>query len=240
MNKLIVIVLICLGGFSTTVHAQEFKFGLKGGINKPYGGQITGINSGVPEDYTSDTFTAEGEIGLQGGIWAQLSFGKFFIRPEAGYSKLETIFPFPQGPAVYNVDVVSVPLLVGYNVYGPLDIYAGPSYNVIVSSSIDRLEPLDNPPSVVVQNFPLSAQIGAKVEFGSFGLDIRYDRSLATKEGQPNLDFVSDNADFTFPVLNRANIDDARLNQIIVSLTLKLFDTENAGKRRRRGGSCYF
>jgi len=40
-------------------------------------------------------------------------------------------------------------------------------------------------------------------------------------------------------VMNRAVIDDARLDQIIVSLTVKLFDTANKD-RRRRGGNCYF
>lgn len=232
MNRLVVIILICLGVSHADLQAQEFKFGLKGGVNKTYGGQITGIAS--TPIYTDDTFNAEGEIGFHGGAWVQLNFGKFFIRPEVVYSKLESRFDFPLSPAIYNVDELSVPFLVGYNIWGPLDIYAGPAYKKIIDARLEGTEPISDPPLIVVQNFPLAAQIGAKVEFGSFGLDVRYDRTLASEESQ-GVDIV--NSDYG---INRANFDDSRLNQIIVSLTIKLFDSENAGKKRRRGGSCYF
>ena len=39
--------------------------------------------------------------------------------------------------------------------------------------------------------------------------------------------------------INKATITDARYDQIIVSVTFKLWDTANKD-RRRRGGSCYF
>ena len=238
MSKKLLSLLICfLAVNASLLQAQEFSLGLKGGINKTYGGEITGIAS--TPDYTDETFTAEGEIGFHGGIWTQVNFGKFFIRPEVVYSKLESRFDFPQGPALYEVEELSVPVLVGYNIFGPLDIYAGAAYKNIMESTIERLEPVNDPPQVVVQNTPFSAQIGAKVQFGSFGLDIRYDKTLSSKEAQGPVDFVSDNALFTIPVMNRAVIDDARLDQIIVSLTVKLFDTANKD-RRRRGGNCYF
>ncbi len=230
--KRLFIILICLGGFHTGVQAQEFQFGLKGGVNKTYGGQITGIAS-TPV-YTDDTFNAEGEIGFHGGAWVQLNFGRFFLRPEVVYSKLESRFDFPDSPAIYNVDELSVPFLAGFNIWGPLDVYAGPAYKKIMDARLEGAEPTDDPPLIVVQNFPISAQVGAKVEFGSFGIDVRYDRTLATEETQ-GVDIVNS----TYGI-NRANFDDARLNQIIVSLTIKLFDSENAGKKRRRGGSCYF
>ena len=236
MNKIVGIILLAF--FSVTaVQAQEFKFGVKGGLNKTFGGEITGIPSSP--GYTGETFYGEGEIGFHGGVWTQLSFGRFFIRPEVVYAKLKSRFDFPQGPSLYEVDELSVPFLVGFNVWGPLDIYAGPAYKKIIDSPMENLEPLADPPHVVVQNFPLSAQLGAKIEFGSFGLDIRYDHSLATAEDQI-VDFVSGGPNISNPTMNRATINDSRLHQVIVSLTIKLFDTENAGKRRRKGGSCYF
>ncbi len=216
----------------TALQAQEFKFGLKAGINKTFGGQITGIQSSPI--YTGDTFNAEGEIGFHGGIWTQLSFGRFFLRPEVMYSQLESRFDFPRRPSIYDVDLLSVPFLVGYNVWGPIDIYAGPAYNNILDARLQGTEPLDNPPLIVVQNFPLSAQAGIKAEFGAFGIDVRYDRTLATEESQ-TIDIV--NSEFG---INRATFDDARLHQLIVSLTIKIWDSETAGQRRRRGGSCYF
>ncbi|MFO7720752.1 MAG: hypothetical protein R6W85_09985 [Gillisia sp.] len=240
MSKTLLLLFICFLAFNASLlQAQEFSIGLKGGINKTFGGEITGIDSGIPSEYTSETFTAEGEIGFHGGLWTQVDFGKFFVRPEVVYSKLESRFDFPQGPTLFLVEELSVPVLIGYNIFGPLDIYAGAAYKKILDSSIERLEPLNDPPRVVVQNMPFSAQIGAKVEFGSFGLDIRYDRTLSTKESYGPVDFESRRAEFTVPVMNRAIMEDLRLDQIIVSLTVKLFDTANKGKRRR-GGNCYF
>ncbi len=230
MNRLFIIILLCLGSFPSAVQAQEFKFGVKGGVNKTFGGQLTGIASTA--QYTGDTFNAEGEIGFHGGLWTQLSFGRFFIRPEVVYSKLESRFDFPRRPAIYAVDELSVPFLVGFNIWGPLDIYAGPAYKKVINSSLEGTEPPDQ--SIVVQNFPLSAQAGVKVEFGSFGLDVRYDHSLATAENQ-GVDIVN-----SVYGVNLANFEDARLHQLIVSLTIKLWDTENKDRRRRRGGGCYF
>ena len=239
MNKTLLTLLICFAGIQTAVlQAQEFQVGLKGGINKTFGGEINSFQSTAAE-LPPATYNAEGEIGYHGGVWVQINFGKFFIRPEVVYSALESRFDFPFKPAIYAVDELSVPVLVGYNIYGPLDIYAGVAYKNIIDATLEGNEPVTDPPQIVVQNTPLSAQIGAKVEFGSFGIDVRYDRSLSSKESQ-EINVVSNSANFDFPVMNKGVMDDARLHQIIVSLTVKLWDSENAGKKRRRGGNCYF
>jgi hypothetical protein len=232
MKKVLIVILLILGSLHAEVQAQTFSIGLKGGINKTSGGTLTGIKSAPI--YTDATFEAEGEIGFHGGAWAQANFGKFFIRPEVVYSKLESRFDFPNRPAIYNVEELSLPLMIGYNVFGPIDIYAGPAYKNIIDAKLEGTEPTDNPPVIIVQNTPFSAQFGAKVEFGSFGLDVRYDYSLSSAEKQ-DVDILN-----SVYGVNRANFEDARLNQIIVSLTVKLFDSANAGKRRRKGGSCYF
>ncbi|WP_010228731.1 outer membrane beta-barrel protein [Gillisia marina] len=240
MNKLVIALLISLTSFSfSQMNAQQFQVGLKGGINKTLGGQITGIDSGLPSQYTSDTFEAEGEIGFHGGGWVQVNFGKFFVRPEMVYSKLESRFDFPQGPTLFEVEEFSVPLLIGFNIYGPLDVYGGVAYKNIISSTIERIEPTDNPAEVTIQNTPASAQFGVKAQFGFIGVDVRYDYNLSSADPYV-VDFQSDDALFAEPTVNRATLDDLRLDQLIVSLTLKLWDSENKGKRRRKGGNCYF
>lgn len=238
MNKLVIALLFAFTcQIFTTSQAQQFKVGLKGGINKTSGGQITGIDSGLPAQYTSDTFDAVGEIGYHGGGWVQVNFGKFFIRPEVVYSNLESTFEFQNYNSLYNIKELSVPILVGYNVFGPLDLYVGGAYKNIIDVTLFGLENAsgtNEPPGIVVQNTPFSAQVGAKAEFGIIGIDVRYDYALSSKEVQ-SLDFAN-GGNFG---INKATFDDQRLNQIIVSLTLKLWDSENKG-RRRKGGSCYF
>ena len=212
-----------LSGFS-----QTFSYGLKGGVNYTMGGQITGKEGGNGD--WSGTIEGQGEIGYHGGIFVQADFGKFFIRPEVVYTSLETTFEFPNQPSLYSVDKFDIPLLIGYKVWGPLEVFAGPVYSNILESTLEGDE-YETP--IVVQNSPINAQVGVKVEFGRFGLDVRYERSLSTEEDQQR-DMVENGPDgFGANVIN---FDDARLNQIIVGVIFKI---GGPGLNERRRRACY-
>lgn len=224
MKNYIVGICLILGATFTGI-SQEFSYGLRGGINYTMGGQITGISSNGL--YNDDTFEGTGGIGFQGGIFVQVNFGNFFVRPELVYSTLENEFDFPIEPSSYSVERFAIPFMIGYNVFGPLDIYAGPVYSNILNATLEGEEFL-NP--IVVQNTPVNAQVGAKIEFGRFGIDIRYEHSLSTPETL-ELDIVNDDYG-----VNRATFDDATIDQIIVSLILKL---GGPGLNEGRGRPCY-
>lgn len=227
MNKSYYLLIIGLFLVSIT-HAQEFSFGIKGGANYVMGGQITGISSNGL--YFDGTVEADSKIGYHGGAFFELRYKKFLLRPEFIYSSMETEFPFPKAASVYSVKKISVPLLIGYNVWGPIDIYAGPAYQNVLDSSLEGTEPPDQ--VIVAQNTPLAAQAGIKARLGRFEVDLRYDRSLASAEAY-DIDIV--NSDYG---INRATFDDTRLNQILLSLSFKIFDSEASGGRR--SGGCYF
>ncbi|MGM0934707.1 MAG: outer membrane beta-barrel protein [Bacteroidota bacterium] len=229
MNKSFLPILIGLMFFSLSSNAQEYSFGVKGGGNYVMGGSITGENSNA--GYFDGTVEADPEFGFHAGVFFQLKFGKFFIRPEVMYHTMETSFEFPTQPSAYEVEKLSIPLLFGYNIWGPIDIYAGPAYQNIMSSSLEGTEPPDQ--VIVAQNTPLAAQAGVKVNFGRFEVDLRYDRTLASKETQ-NIDIV--NGDYG---INKGYFTDTRLNQVLLSIGFKIGDSEsNPG--RRRGKGCYF
>jgi hypothetical protein len=222
--------LIFIGIFCVSfAQAQEYSFGIKGGGNYVMGGELTGLSSG--EGFNSDTFNAESKFGFHAGIFFELNFGKFFVRPEVIYNSMETEFAFPVQNSVYSVEKLSIPLLFGYNIWGPIDVYAGPAYQNIMNATLQGTEPINQ--TIVAQNTPLAAQAGVKVGFGRFEIDLRYDRSLASPETQ-TIDI--NNGDYG---VNRAEFTDTRLNQILLSLSFKIGDSEsNTG--RRRGGGCYF
>ncbi len=228
MNKALYLFVLGFLCFSFSATAQEFSFGLKGGANYVMGGQITGNSSNGL--YFDGTVEADSQFGFHGGAFFEVRFGKFLLRPEFIYSSMSTEFPFPTAPAEYAVDKISVPLLLGYNVWGPIDIYAGPAYQNVLDSSLEGTEPPNQ--VIVAQNTPLAAQAGIKARLGRFEVDLRYDRSLASEEPM-ELDIV--NSDYG---INRATFDDTRLNQLLLSLSFKIFDSE-ANPGRRKGG-CYF
>ena len=67
--------------------SQELSYGLKAGVNYTMGGQITGNSSnGI---YWDGTVEGSGQIGYHGGLFLQVNFGKFFLRPDVVYTSIE-------------------------------------------------------------------------------------------------------------------------------------------------------
>ena len=196
------------------------------------GGEIEGNTSNTT--YWGGVAEGEGALGFHGGVFGQVNFGKFFIRPEVVYSSLTQEFAIPKKEenTEYNVQTFTIPLLLGYNIYGPLDVYAGPVYSNVLDANIPNEELQD---VIVVQNTPINAQIGAKVEFGRFGVDVRYEHSLSTAE-RLELDFVNQEYGGNQGGANRAWFNDTRLNQVIVSLIFKI---GGPGLNERRRRACY-
>ncbi len=241
MKKIFFSLLFILG-ISVAGIAQTYSYGLKGGVNYSMGGTIRGERSGVnangEPNYWNGTAEGSGQIGFQFGAFGQVNFGKFFVRPEVVYNSIEREMDFPNFPtqyhtpdkaAIHSVQKLDIPLLVGYNFWGPLDIYAGPVYSSIMDSTLEGEQVLDQ---VVVQNSPINAQVGMKAEFGRFGIGVRYEKSLSTPESQ---DLEFNNSEYG---VNRAYYEDSAIDLVKVNVTFKIGGSDiNTG--RRRGRSCY-
>lgn len=212
--------------------SQTLSYGLKGGVNYSMGGEVEGFDSTL--NYWDGIAEGVGGIGFHGGVFAQVNFGKFFIRPEVNYNSLTQEFEIPlrEENTEYSVQTFTIPLLVGYNIFGPLDVYAGPVYSNVLDAKIYGEE--DNK-LIVAQNTPINAQVGAKVEFGRFGLDVRYEHSLSTAERQ-GLDFANSQFGGKNGGANSGAFNDARLNQIMVAVIFKIGGPGLNNKRRR---ACY-
>ena len=215
-NKYVLIVIgLLVAGLA---RSQEYSAGLKGGANYS-------LNDNGSEIFGSEgLLSAESGFGYQGGVFLEVEFGKFFVRPEVFYNHTTGDFVFSQATLEYSVDKISVPLLLGYNIYGPLDIYAGPAYQFLIDKSLENTrDPLEN------DHNNLASQVGIKIVFNRLEVDLRYDFTFPSEDSQV-IDVTN--------VMNNAFMDDGRLNQLMLSLNYKLFGTNI--QRRPRGGSCYF
>ena len=229
MKKSLYLLFIGLLCFSVS-NAQEFSFGIKGGPSYVSGGQITGI-SGDGSDF-GETVEGDSQLNFHGGGFFEIRFDKFLIRPEVFYSAMEVEFDFPLQPSIYAVDKISVPLLFGYNIWGPIDIYGGPAYQKLLDASLEGAEPTK---PIITQNYPLAAQVGVKASFGRFELDLRYDHTLSSEESY-DID-IEENGQNGYGI-NRATFNDDVLHQVLLSINFKIFDS-SANPGRRKGG-CYF
>lgn len=199
------------------INSQEYSAGLKGGVNYSFnddGSEV--LRNGVQ-------YSAESDFGYQAGVFLELNFGKFLVRPEVFLNEANGEFEFSESPSVYSLQKLSVPLLLGYNLYGPIDIYAGPAYQLILNKEMEN-----SADELLDDHSNLATQIGFKVGFNRIELDLRYDFTIPSEDFQ-RIRFKGDS--------NRSYFDEGRLNQLMLSVNYKIFG--NNLSRSRRRGNCY-
>lgn len=170
-------IVILLTSF-TVVQAQEYAFGIKGGINFNNIGELYHYGpesgGGINANPAVDTYyTADKEMGFQFGAFAMIAFDKFFIRPEVSYTSIKNSYPLALKTANWTSTKIDIPLLLGYKIYEPVSIYAGPAFSTISSM---ELEGVESP--IVYEKTAINLNAGIFAEFGRFGIDLRYEYGL--------------------------------------------------------------
>lgn len=189
---------------SSTALAQS-GLGIKGGLNYGDNGEIS---------YTDVTTAGEdiikggdSKVGYHLGLFYRADLGGFFLRPEFLYTRTKSSYEFNDSEADYNVSKLDLPILLGMDILGPVNIFAGPSLQYILDNDFDGVSLGE-----VENEFTVGAQFGVGLRLGSLGLDVRYERSLKENEATV-LDLNNGNG------LQRI---DTRPNQLIFSLSLRL------------------
>ncbi len=144
-----------------------------------------------------------GNIGYHIGL-----FGKFgndiYVRPELVYTRTTSDYD----GADFKMGKLDVPVLVGLKVIGPLNVFAGPAFQYILDTQFDGITIED-----VENDFSVGLNIGAVVNLGKLGIDLRYERGFSSNEAR----FINSNiTDVPNSKLH------TRPNQLILSLSLKL------------------
>ncbi len=226
-------------------NAQEFTYslGIKGGVNYSLGGHI--IEGAPNDDPRGPQYDAQSKIGYLGGVFAQANLGRLFLRPEITYASIKTGYEFPLAETEHKVTKFDIPVLLGYNIIGPLDIYAGPVYSNISTSNI-IVDPNGEESRVVVQSSPgVNLHAGIKFDLGRFEIDFRYERTLdAPDDLHTSHDFdpvtPMEDGTTTYYGVGRTTIEDPRIHQVILAVSFKIFGNDFESNRGRRGGDwCY-
>ncbi|WP_405326137.1 outer membrane beta-barrel protein [Leeuwenhoekiella sp. LLG6367-2.1] len=171
-------------------------FGIKGGLNYGGTGDISDSASNAYDDPSSD-------IGYHVGVFARTG-ERLFFRPELVYTKLNTTYE----DSDFGMQKLDAPLLIGYEVIGPLNIFAGPSLQYILDTDYDGLALGD-----VKNDFTVGLNFGAGVALGKLGIDLRYERGFGDNEAE----FLDSRGIIT----NGSRID-TRPDQLILSVSLNL------------------
>lgn len=194
MKKTILVAVFVLIG--ATAFAQNGSgFGIKGGLN--YAG------NGDYFDSTADAYeNPDRNVGYHLGFFGKIG-NKIYFRPELMYTKTKSDYD-NNSLAMSKLDA---PLLVGLNIIGPLNVFAGPAFQYILDTDFEGVTIGD-----VENDVTVGLNIGAGLSFGNFGLDLRYERGFSENE----VSVISSNG---VPTGDRI---DTRPDQLILSLSLKI------------------
>lgn len=172
-NSLIFIFLL---GTYFTIYSQSFSVGFKGGINQISIGELYhwGNWAGSSIRPEEDTYyTANKEMGFQVGAYFVVNYDYFYIRPELYYTSSKSSYDLAYNTMAWEQTSIDIPFLFGYRVFGGVSLYAGPMMSLINDRQLqDNKNTSDRPWSY--EKTLLYGSLGLNIEYGRFGLDIRY------------------------------------------------------------------
>ena len=141
-------------------------------------------------------------VGYHIGVFGKLG-DKIYFRPELVYTKMKSDYD----NSSFDMSKLDAPLLVGVNIIGPLQVFAGPALQYILDTDFENVSIGD-----AKNDFSVGLNIGAGVSFGKFGIDLRYERGFNKNE----ITILDNN---NVPIGDRI---DTRPDQLILSLGLRL------------------
>lgn len=180
----------------------QIQGGIKGGIN---------YNSDSFSNVKDDVFEgAESKAGFHAGVWLRfkLPLTGIYIRPELVYTQLSNKVVYKPNSGVtttYDFQKIDIPVLIGKRFLRVVHVFAGPSFQYILDSDFN----VDDLKRVNSDGFSVGLQLGAGVELGKLGLDVRWERAFSDTEAE----FIDSNS-------NNVNFD-TRVNQIIIGLSYR-------------------
>lgn len=190
---------------SFTTYAQsDSGFGIKAGLNYNKNGDLKGSIQDAGENIIEGS---DGKVGYHVGVFGKLDFPKIYLRPELIYTKTKSSYELDGNSNDYDVSKLDIPVLLGYKIIGPLHVFAGPAFQYTLNNDLGDLE-IDD----VKDDFTVGLHLGAGVNLGRLGLDVRYERGFSENEAN----FIGNN------VTDISGRVDSRPSQIIFSLSLML------------------
>lgn len=173
MKKALFVVAVMLLSIST-VSVAQVKFGVKAGVNFA---NVSGDDMDDMDSRIAPLFGGFANIGLT---------DKLAFQPELLYSmkgaKESGSMDGMDYDATVKLSYIDVPLMLKYNISGGLNIQAGPQLGLLMSADYE-MEAGGESESMDIKDelkgMDLGFNLGAGYDFGSLGVDVRYNLGLS-------------------------------------------------------------
>ena len=193
---------------SLVVQAQSTQFGLKGGVNYNFSGDLA--QTSETDDITHDVLSGvENKTGFHAGIFYKLKYSGLFIKTELLYSEFENSFNTPT-ISTLKTKKIDIPIVAGIKIFGPIYIYVGPDFQYIMDEDFS-----ENHSDITYEDFTTGLHVGLGVEYKRISAEVRWDRGLSAND----IEILGDTSGYNYTLDNRPN-------QILFSLQFALTDTD--------------
>ncbi|MCH4551294.1 porin family protein [Aestuariibaculum lutulentum] len=160
--------------------AQEYAFGVKGGINN---NKIGTLYQRAYNNEPAINHQPNKELGYQLGAYVTGEFGIFFVQPEFNYVTFNNNYELPRSKAQWKTSKMEIPILAGVRIIKPVRLYFGPSFNFYKDTELEGVQVTsysDGGPDL--EKNTMSLNFGIMVRYNRFGLDLRYEQATNTTE----------------------------------------------------------
>jgi hypothetical protein len=197
VSKKLIISTVLIAFISLTASAQKgSSFGIKGGLNY-------NANGDYFQSISSNAEHPDRNIGYHLGFFGKIG-DKVFFRPELIYTSTKSDY----NNGDFKMKKLDAPMLLGFKVLGPINVFGGPSFQYILDSGFDGININD-----VENDFTVGLNFGIGLDIKDVGIDLRYERGFNNNEAT----FIDNN--FGGGASSRI---DTRPDQLILSLSIKL------------------
>ena len=166
-----------------TVKAQEAgqMDGFTGGISA--GVSTTSVKISRVDNALVDVIDGDNIYGVEFGVYGKMKAGPFYIKPMAlaSYSRGQVDITNLDGTheeTDFSFGRITIPLLVGLNVIGPLNLEAGPAFNWMYYSNFHN-----DAVTVAVRDIGMGYRLGLNAEFDRVLLGAHWQGMVNTHAG---------------------------------------------------------
>lgn len=171
MKKIFLFLAFVSFTFAQAQNDKLFDLGIVAGANYSSTENLT-ISGGFGGG-TLSTIKSAKKTGVHGGIYLQFNFNEMYLRPEVLYTMTKSNF----NDTEFDQTKIDVPVVYGFKIIGPVSMFAGPSFQYILSTD---LKDVDYQSIDIQHDLAVNGQVGFAVKFGKqIRLDIRYEKGLA-------------------------------------------------------------
>ena len=224
MNKRILLLAFSLFSF-LYINAQEYGFGVRGGINTYSIGDIVTVGSNGPSGPAAGlVFEPVKDIGYQFGGYFYAKFGKFYIRPELNYTSSRNHYDFPEQKANWKTSKLDLPILFVYDVFEPVSIYIGPGFSFYGDTTIDGVQETSFTSGTAgpdLDKTTFSVNFGVMFRYKRLGVDLRYEMGMK-ETAEEREDFIR-----SAYGVNLADLKPYKPNVLSLSIFYDIFRTDS-------------